>query len=101
MFRGLTPPVPMQKDMVRSASDVLKNVDTGKELLVDARPPGRFQGTAPEPRPGIPSGHVPGAVNLPFPTVLEPEGRCGPFIYTFAIPGLCTLLSAAPLTYHL
>ena len=34
--------------------------------IVDARPMGRFKGTAPEPRAGLPSGHMPGAVNVPF-----------------------------------
>nr|CCA30143.1 Thiosulfate sulfurtransferase, related [Neospora caninum Liverpool]CEL71381.1 TPA: Thiosulfate sulfurtransferase, related [Neospora caninum Liverpool] len=40
-------------------------------LLVDARVAGRFRGEQPEPRGGIPSGHIPGSVNLPFPDVLE------------------------------
>ena len=39
--------------------------------LVDARPAGRFAGTAPEPRPGLRSGHIPGAVSLPFADLLE------------------------------
>jgi thiosulfate/3-mercaptopyruvate sulfurtransferase len=34
--------------------------------VVDARNAGRFQGTAPEPRQGLPSGHMPGALNLPW-----------------------------------
>ncbi len=29
-------------------------------------PPARFAGTAPEPRPGLRAGHIPGSVNLPF-----------------------------------
>ena len=36
------------------------------ELVLDARSAGRFQGVAPEPRPGLPSGHMPNARNLPF-----------------------------------
>lgn len=39
--------------------------------IVDARSAGRFAGTAPEPRPGCRSGHMPGALNLPFAKVLE------------------------------
>ena len=65
--------------MVRSAEDVLRSVNSEGEQLIDARPPGRFEGTAPEPRPGIPSGHVPGSVNVPFPVLLTKDGRCGPF----------------------
>jgi thiosulfate/3-mercaptopyruvate sulfurtransferase len=34
--------------------------------IVDARPSGRFYGTAPEPRRGLASGHMPGAINVPF-----------------------------------
>ena len=43
-------------------------------LVLDARPAGRFDGSAPEPRPGLPSGHMPGSRNLPFPTLLTPDG---------------------------
>lgn len=36
------------------------------EQILDARAKGRFDGTAPEPRAGLSSGHMPGAVNAPF-----------------------------------
>ena len=42
--------------------------------VLDARSAGRFAGTAPEPRPGLPSGHMPGATSVPF-TDLVAEGR--------------------------
>jgi thiosulfate/3-mercaptopyruvate sulfurtransferase len=42
--------------------------------VVDARSAGRFAGTAPEPRPGLKSGHMPGALNLPYDTLLV-DGR--------------------------
>lgn len=45
-----------------------------REQILDARSAGRFAGTAPEPRPGISSGHMPGAVSLPF-TDLAEDGR--------------------------
>lgn len=44
--------------------------------VVDARPAGRWRGEAPEPRPGLPSGHIPGSLNVPFAEVLE-GGRYG------------------------
>jgi thiosulfate/3-mercaptopyruvate sulfurtransferase len=44
------------------------------EQILDARSAGRFHGTAPEPRPGLSSGHMPGATSLPF-TELVSEGR--------------------------
>jgi thiosulfate/3-mercaptopyruvate sulfurtransferase len=42
--------------------------------VVDARPASRFAGEAPEPRPGIPSGHMPGAKNVPVTELIE-NGR--------------------------
>jgi thiosulfate/3-mercaptopyruvate sulfurtransferase len=51
-------------ELVRSFDDVAAAVDAGGQIA-DARPAGRFAGRDPEPRPGIPSGHMPGAVSLP------------------------------------
>src|SRR5688572_26131579 len=59
---------------VRSKADVLANVVSGDEQLLDARGAGRFTGAEPEPRPGMPSGHIPGARNLPFGRMLKPDG---------------------------
>lgn len=44
------------------------------EQVLDARAADRFAGSAPEPRPGLRSGHMPGARNLPFPAILNPDG---------------------------
>ncbi|QGV78538.1 sulfurtransferase [Streptomyces ficellus] len=46
--------------------------------VLDARTPARFTGTAPEPRPGLRGGHMPGAVNLPFGDLLDETGRLRP-----------------------
>jgi thiosulfate/3-mercaptopyruvate sulfurtransferase len=46
--------------------------------VVDARSADRFRGAAPEPRPGLRAGHMPGALNLPFPEVLAADGRMKP-----------------------
>ncbi|KAL1892910.1 hypothetical protein Sste5346_006803 [Sporothrix stenoceras] len=43
--------------------------------IIDARSSGRFTGEAPEPRPGLSSGHMPGSVNIPFDTVLDPASK--------------------------
>ena len=51
---------------IRSQAQVLANIDTRAEQLVDARPRGRFEGTAPEPRPDFRSGHIPGSRNVPY-----------------------------------
>lgn len=43
----------------------------GSAQIVDARPAPRFKGEAPEPRPGVRSGHMPGSFNLPFTDVVK------------------------------
>lgn len=43
--------------------------------ILDARGPGRFVGSAPEPREGLSSGHMPGAINIPFDAVLDPQTK--------------------------
>lgn len=50
---------------------VLAALDDGACRILDARSAARFHGTAPEPRPGVRSGHMPNAKNLPFPEVLN------------------------------
>ena len=47
---------------------------SAEALVLDARTKGRFDGTAPEPRPGLPSGHMPGAASLPFTELLNADG---------------------------
>ncbi len=42
--------------------------------VLDARSRARFEGAAPEPRPGLRAGHMPGALNLPFGEVLNADG---------------------------
>lgn len=53
---------------------VRERLAEGAIELVDARAAARFLGEAPEPRPGIRSGHMPGSRNLPFGDLLE-DGR--------------------------
>ena len=50
--------------LVRDIAQVKAALASGVQVL-DARARDRFQGTAPEPRPGLPSGHMPGAFNTP------------------------------------
>lgn len=47
---------------------------TGSAQVVDARGAARFRGETPEPRPGVRPGHMPGAVNLPYSALLQPDG---------------------------
>ncbi len=56
---------------VASLDDVKAALADRSAQVVDARPAGRFDGTAPEPRPNLPSGHMPGSTNLPFAAIIE------------------------------
>jgi thiosulfate/3-mercaptopyruvate sulfurtransferase len=51
---------------VRSIEQMIANVANRAEQVIDARAAERFEGRAAEPRPGIRSGHIPGALNLPY-----------------------------------
>jgi len=59
---------------VRGVGDVLRNVLTRSELVVDARAGGRFTGAVPEPRAGMRSGHIPGSVSVPYTDLLHADG---------------------------
>lgn len=56
---------------VRSLAEMQRNLVTHKEAVLDARAAGRFDGSVPEPRPGMRSGHIPGAKSMPFQTLQE------------------------------
>jgi thiosulfate/3-mercaptopyruvate sulfurtransferase len=58
---------------VRGIGDMLSNLRTGQELVLDARGAGRFSGAEPESRPGLRSGHIPGSRNIPYADLLTPE----------------------------
>ncbi|CAN5651413.1 3-mercaptopyruvate sulfurtransferase [soil metagenome] len=49
----------------------LKQSIADHQQILDARSAGRFTGTAPEPRPGLSSGHMPGATSVPFTELVE------------------------------
>lgn len=60
--------------LVADRAKVARVLEAGGQVL-DARSRGRFAGTEDEPRPGLKRGHMPGAKNLPFPDLLEDDGR--------------------------
>lgn len=76
------PPVPQPRHftprpnhlILRDANQVLENLKTKREQVVDARGPARFSATEPEPRPGVRGGHIPGAKNLHYAKLLNPDG---------------------------
>jgi thiosulfate/3-mercaptopyruvate sulfurtransferase len=59
---------------VANADDVSLALMNKSAQVVDARPADRFRGEAPEPRPGIRGGHMPGAFNVPVTGLIE-DGR--------------------------
>jgi len=61
----------IQPSSLKGLQFISSNISNQNELLIDARSIGRFEGTAPEPREGLPSGHIPGSINIPFKSVLE------------------------------
>jgi thiosulfate/3-mercaptopyruvate sulfurtransferase len=60
---------------LRGIGDMLANVESRAELVMDARSAARFRAEVPEPRPGLRSGHIPGARSLPSAELLGPDGR--------------------------
>ena len=63
---------------LRGVGDIIANVTSQAELVVDARAAGRFTGATPEPRAGMRSGHMPGAANLPYTDLLNADGTFKP-----------------------
>jgi thiosulfate/3-mercaptopyruvate sulfurtransferase len=64
----------VQSMLVKDRSDVGRISEAGGTQLADARSPGRFAGSEPEPRAGVRSGHVPGARNAPFGRFVNEDG---------------------------
>ncbi len=62
-------------DLIRDMAQVGVKLEKGSAQLVDARSSGRFNGTAPEPREGLPSGHMKGALNVPYASLLTEQGQ--------------------------
>lgn len=73
----------------QSAVDVRYALTRKDSAVIDARPAPRFSGETAEPRAGLRSGHMPGAVNLPFPALLTESGTLR------AAPELGNIFSAA------
>jgi thiosulfate/3-mercaptopyruvate sulfurtransferase len=65
-------------ELVRTLSAMKANLEHGREQVVDLRSADRFAGNAPEPRPGLRSGHIPGSLNLPFTELVASDGTILP-----------------------
>ncbi len=62
-----------QAHMVRDVTHVAAAAKLGDHDILDARSPGRFQGTEPEPREGLRAGHIPGSKNLYYRELLNAD----------------------------
>jgi len=60
--------------MVRDKDQIRRNIETGREQVLDARSKGRFEGSEPEPREGLRAGRIPSSLNLPFNELLNDDG---------------------------
>jgi thiosulfate/3-mercaptopyruvate sulfurtransferase len=63
----------LDQNAVKNFSQIQQMIAAHGQIL-DARSAGRFAGTLPEPRPGLSSGHMPGATSVPY-TELVDDGR--------------------------
>ena len=71
-FRARRPP-----DIVATVASLKTALRDNTAQVVDARSADRFRGEAPEPRPGLRSGHIPGSLNVPSTAVVE-QGKLLP-----------------------
>jgi thiosulfate/3-mercaptopyruvate sulfurtransferase len=62
-----------QATMIKDVTQVAHAAKLGDWQIVDARSAARFRGEAPEPRPGLRGGHIPGSLNLPFADLLNDD----------------------------
>ena len=63
-----------QAHLVRDVTQVAAATKLRSPQVVDARSPSRFRGDDPEPRPGLRAGHIPGALNVHYATLLNENG---------------------------
>ena len=75
--KGAPPKRSARFEAVEQKSEVVtkRQVVSGLGMpIVDARGRPRFEGTEADPRPGVASGHIPGARNLPYSDLYNPDG---------------------------
>ncbi|HKQ46121.1 MAG TPA: 3-mercaptopyruvate sulfurtransferase [Rhizomicrobium sp.] len=81
---GLVTPAPKfftaipQAALMRDFGAVMDIVQTKSAQMVDARSASRFHAQEPEPRAGVRGGHMPGALNIPWRSVVTADGTLKP-----------------------
>jgi thiosulfate/3-mercaptopyruvate sulfurtransferase len=63
---------------VRDKAEMLANIVSGREQVIDARDAGRFSGEIADTVHNLAGGHIPGARNLPFAELFRPDGTFKP-----------------------
>lgn len=58
---------------LRSRQQMIGNLHSRAEQVIDARPTARFEGSVPEPRPGLRAGHIPGSRSVPYAGLFDPQ----------------------------
>jgi len=61
----------LNSNLLADRSTLLNNCEQAECIVLDARSKGRYLGSDPEPRPGLPSGHMPHSKSLPFDSLIE------------------------------
>ena len=64
--------------LLRDLDQIRANITSRREQLIDVRAAGRFDGSEPEPRPELRSGHIPGSINLPYTEMIAADGTLKP-----------------------
>ena len=70
--------VSRQNQMVKDVTQVAHAAKLGEAEIIDARAAPRFRGEVAEPRPGLRAGHIPGAKNVPYTTLLNADSTMKP-----------------------
>ena len=65
----------VRSDLLKDAAQVHAASQSGSHAIIDSRSIERFTGEAPEPREGLPSGHIPGSTCVPSATLLAEDGK--------------------------
>ncbi|EEW24117.1 3-mercaptopyruvate sulfurtransferase [Rhodobacter ferrooxidans] len=86
--------VQRQATLIKDVTQVAHAAKLAEAEIIDARPADRFRGDAPEPRPGLRAGHIPGSKNLPAASLVNPDGTLK------SPPELRALFEAAGVDLH-
>jgi len=81
--------------MVRDLDQMVKNLEKGREQVLDARSRARFEGSEAEPRPGLRPGHIPNSRCLPLTELLDPRTQT-----MLPAKELCRRFEAAGIDMH-